>query len=314
MTSYGDEAGHENTAQHIQTSPEHTAKQKKLAKSFLDKMSGSVAEAVSPRLKLADALRKEGEKRKASEERARLMMQQGREKQALADQHKKEKENLTKEEVDEPTGELKDACWKGYTAVGMKMKNGKKVPNCVPIKEEEEKEDDDLPEMSDDEIEAYANDLSDDDYLETYDDDELGIVDSETGEELEADEEEENKLKESVIMEVLSRAERMKAVSRIRRTKAKRERAAQIAIKRYSDTKTINKRSRRLAVKLMKKRLLRGRDPSKLSVGEKERIERMIETRKAAIGRIAMRPRVRKMEKARLSHSKYTQGSQNVAF
>tara|TARA_Y100000592_G_C5452362_1_gene309455 strand:+ start:423 stop:548 length:126 start_codon:yes stop_codon:yes gene_type:complete len=30
---------------------------------------------------------------------------------------------------------LKDACWKGYEAIGMKMKNGKKVPNCVPIKD-----------------------------------------------------------------------------------------------------------------------------------------------------------------------------------
>jgi hypothetical protein len=36
------------------------------------------------------------------------------------------------QEVKEPTGKLKDACWKGYTAVGMKMKNGRKVPNCVP--------------------------------------------------------------------------------------------------------------------------------------------------------------------------------------
>ena len=35
-------------------------------------------------------------------------------------------------EVKKPTGELKDACWKGYTAVGMKMKGGRKVPNCVP--------------------------------------------------------------------------------------------------------------------------------------------------------------------------------------
>ena len=38
-------------------------------------------------------------------------------------------------EVKEPTGELKDACWKGYTAVGFKMKNGKRVPNCVPKSE-----------------------------------------------------------------------------------------------------------------------------------------------------------------------------------
>lgn len=35
---------------------------------------------------------------------------------------------------------LSDACWDGYTAVGFKMKNGKKVPNCVPndnLKEEQ---------------------------------------------------------------------------------------------------------------------------------------------------------------------------------
>jgi hypothetical protein len=43
------------------------------------------------------------------------------------------------EEVKEPTGGLKKACWTGYTAVGMKMKGGRKVPNCVP--EEVVKED-----------------------------------------------------------------------------------------------------------------------------------------------------------------------------
>ena len=40
------------------------------------------------------------------------------------------------EEVKEPTGKRKDACWAGYTAVGMKKKNGKMVPNCVPKNEE----------------------------------------------------------------------------------------------------------------------------------------------------------------------------------
>jgi hypothetical protein len=29
---------------------------------------------------------------------------------------------------------LKDACWEGYEAYGFKIKNGRKVPNCVPIK------------------------------------------------------------------------------------------------------------------------------------------------------------------------------------
>jgi hypothetical protein len=35
-------------------------------------------------------------------------------------------------EVAKPTGALKKSCWKGYTAVGTKEKNGRTVPNCVP--------------------------------------------------------------------------------------------------------------------------------------------------------------------------------------
>jgi hypothetical protein len=30
---------------------------------------------------------------------------------------------------------LNENCWEGYKSVGSKMKNGKRVPNCVPIKE-----------------------------------------------------------------------------------------------------------------------------------------------------------------------------------
>ena len=250
------------------------------------------------------------------------------------------------EDMDE---ELYEACWDTHKQIGMKKKGNRMVPDCVPKNEEAEvctvcgkspcecekpsagpvatdkpfdpffKEDEDefdFQEPSDDEIESMADELSDDDYLDTYEDDELGIIDDETGEELPEDEEEEKKLKESALMEVLSRIERMKARTRIRRTAAKRERATKIALKRYSNTATINKRARRLAIKLMKKRLLRGRDPSKVSVGEKERIERTLEKRKAVIGRIATRlaPRVRKVEKARLSHTKYTQGSQPSVF
>jgi hypothetical protein len=29
---------------------------------------------------------------------------------------------------------LKGACWKGYEAIGFKMKGRKRVPNCVPKK------------------------------------------------------------------------------------------------------------------------------------------------------------------------------------
>ena len=35
-----------------------------------------------------------------------------------------------------------DPCWSGYEMVGKKKKNGKTVPNCVPVKEEVELEED----------------------------------------------------------------------------------------------------------------------------------------------------------------------------
>jgi hypothetical protein len=37
-----------------------------------------------------------------------------------------------------------DPCWKGYQAVGMKTKNGRKVPNCVPVKKDAEHGEGDL--------------------------------------------------------------------------------------------------------------------------------------------------------------------------
>ena len=41
--------------------------------------------------------------------------------------------------VEEATGDLKDACWKGYTAVGTKKLKGRTVPNCVPMKKKKKK-------------------------------------------------------------------------------------------------------------------------------------------------------------------------------
>ncbi len=34
---------------------------------------------------------------------------------------------------------LKGACWKGYEAVGFKMKGRRRVPNCVPKKKKQGK-------------------------------------------------------------------------------------------------------------------------------------------------------------------------------
>lgn len=41
-------------------------------------------------------------------------------------------EKSKEEEVDEEQKADDDPCWKNYKMVGMKTKNGKKVPNCVP--------------------------------------------------------------------------------------------------------------------------------------------------------------------------------------
>jgi hypothetical protein len=52
-----------------------------------------------------------------------------------ADPHK----TLTGRFTDPSVGLTEKApCWKGYTQYGMKDKNGKQVPNCIPVKEAEE--------------------------------------------------------------------------------------------------------------------------------------------------------------------------------
>lgn len=164
----------------------------------------------------------------------------------------------------------------------------------------EEQAEHDESDLQDKDIEDMINDMTDDDYLEAYDDEELSIVDHDTGEHI-AD------LKEEVILEVLSRAERIRAKMRFARTQAKRERRTAIALKTRSNTATLNKRARRLAIETMKKRLAK-KPLEKLSVGEKERIEAIIARRKNIIDRIAMRlvPRVKKIETDRLTHKNYT--------
>ncbi len=40
-----------------------------------------------------------------------------------------------KKDVQKPIDKKQDdPCWEGYKKVGMKIKKGKKVPNCVPEK------------------------------------------------------------------------------------------------------------------------------------------------------------------------------------
>lgn len=160
--------------------------------------------------------------------------------------------------------------------------------------------DEDLEDMQDKDIDDMINEMTEDDFLEAYEDSELAIIDEETGEVLE-------ELSEETILEVLSRSERIRAKLRFARSQSKRERRTAIALKSRSNTTTLNKRARRLAIDTMKKRLAK-KPLEKLSVSEKERIEAIIAKRKNVIDRIAMRlvPKVKKIENDRLSHKQYT--------
>jgi len=40
---------------------------------------------------------------------------------------------VSEDEHEDKWNNMEKACWSGYKQVGMKNKNGKKVPNCVPV-------------------------------------------------------------------------------------------------------------------------------------------------------------------------------------
>jgi hypothetical protein len=165
--------------------------------------------------------------------------------------------------------------------------------------------------------------------LPAYEDKELGIIDDETGEHLshvhdepstvktgktvdqppvETDEYMASRyVKEEVLDEALSRMERIRRKSRFVRTKSKREIRTKIALRKSSNVLTFNKRAKRLAMHMIKTRLLK-KDPSKASLAEKERVEKFIHARHPLVDRLARRlvPKVRQIEKARLHHKKYT--------
>ncbi len=164
-------------------------------------------------------------------------------------------------------------------------------------------------------VEADLDSLTEEDFYEAYEEDELAIIDDETGEEIEAVAEEVT-LDSPALMEVLSRMERIKARARMRRSQAKRQRREKVALRQLSSPQVANRRARRMAVSALKKRLLRGQNPNKISVGQKERIERFIQQRRKIVDRLSARmvSRVKQVEKARMSHKKFTKPNNGVAF
>ena len=227
-------------------------------------------------------------------------------KEKLKADHEKNKEKIQTEELEEAKkkpvcpvcGKHECACGEQRPGIGT---------DTTMSKDPFFKED-----FTDKEIDEMINSVTDEDIEDLYEEDELVLVYDDDGEEIPPLQEE----SKYDLMEVLSRTERMKGKIRLRKTSAKRGRSTKIALKRYSNPATINKRARRLAIKLMKQRMLRGRDYSKISIGEKERMEKVMAQRKDVIGRIAQKlvSRVRKVEKSRMSHGKVTKGSMPSVF
>lgn len=182
-------------------------------------------------------------------------------------------------------------------SVGIEFQRMEILEKTLPVPQPKSEDDD----VSDDELDDIVNGLSDDDYYDAYDDAELAVVDDETGEEcIEG-------INEAELNEVLSRVERLRAKIRMARTATKRTAKLKIALKRRSTGTVLNRRARHMAVKAMELKIAK-KPLNTLSVVEKERIERIIARKKNVINRLALRmlPKVRSIEKDRLSHPTFT--------
>jgi hypothetical protein len=105
----------------------------------------------------------------------------------------------------------------------------------------------------------------------------------------------------SSVKESIDRMERMKRKQRWNRTKSKREQRKAIAIKKASSLPVLTKRAHRLALHIIKSKILK-KDVTQASVQEKERVERIIKNAGPLIKRLQSRllPKIRDIEKSRL--------------
>lgn len=114
-----------------------------------------------------------------------------------------------------------------------------------------------------------------------------------------------------IIEEELSHAARLKKKVKMKRFKTKIKRARDRSSRRRANTKVLEKRARRTAISAMKKKFAKGKDLKKASASEKNRIERMVKTRKKIIDRatkVGIRDK-RSQERQRLSASERFEGT-----
>jgi hypothetical protein len=150
----------------------------------------------------------------------------------------------------------------------------------------EETESDEEDNLTEDDLDKMVNDLTWEDIVDYYEDDEL----------VEDDKEE--------IEEALSAQARMKKRQAFSRTKGKRGVALRMKLRRASTSETLKKRAILAARRALYKRLLRGRDKSQLSASEKSRVEQQVKRMKTFQNNLVLKmmPKIRSIEQKRLAH------------
>jgi hypothetical protein len=114
-------------------------------------------------------------------------------------------------------------------------------------------------------------------------------------------------LSEDLDEAVLTTAQRLKRRAVMRRIKGKIRMGQRRALRRKANTKVISRRSKRIAIRMMRKRILRGRKYSEISLSARQAVDRQVARRKTVIVRIAKRiePKLRRAEASRRSGQGY---------
>ncbi len=101
----------------------------------------------------------------------------------------------------------------------------------------------------------------------------------------------------------LTLQQRLKRRAQFRRVRGKIRMGQRRALQRKANTKTISKRSKRIAIKLFRQRILRNRKYTDLSFTARQAVDRIIAKRSKVIARVAKRiePKLRRLESSRKS-------------
>ena len=180
--------------------------------------------------------------------------------------------------------------------------------------------DDDFDDQNDIEykdIDNFLADLSVGEYIDLYEPDEFDDVefvdvDDDDEEELDGLEAEyqsfqdriNHALDPSELTEALTQAERIKRSLIMRRNKAKIALRRRMAMKKHATPEVLQKRARKLAIKMLKKRFAK-KDVDEMGFAEKQRIEKIIDQKQPLVDRLErkMLPVVRQIERDRYKPS-----------